>query len=71
LMQRIDENQVQNARQWQQGEDLLSRLLGYSPYRPLGFLKANVTKLETELKECKVSFDCKLGVTKKLDKLKL
>jgi hypothetical protein len=42
-----------------------------NPYQPLG-LKANVTKLETELKENKVWFDRMLGsVTKKLEKLKL
>jgi hypothetical protein len=34
-------------------------------------LKVNATKLEPELEEHKVLFDCKLGVTKKLDKLKL
>jgi hypothetical protein len=33
-------------------------------------LKANVTQLETELDAREVSFDPKLGVTKKLEKLK-
>jgi hypothetical protein len=69
LIERIDEIQAQNARQRQRGEDLPPRLLGYFPYRPMG-LRANVTSLETELEEREVTFDRKLGVTKKLDKLK-
>jgi hypothetical protein len=70
MMQRIDEIQPSNARQRQRGEDLPPRLLGYFLYRRMG-LKANVTQLETELEAREVSFDRKLGVTKKLDILKL
>jgi hypothetical protein len=69
MMERIDENQAPNARQRQQGEDLPPRLLGYFLYRRMG-LKVNVIQLETELDAREVSFDPKLGVTKKLEKLK-
>jgi hypothetical protein len=70
LMQHIDKNKVPNARHWKQGEDLLPRLLGFSLYSQLG-LKANITQLERELEALKVSFDPKLGVTKKLEVLKV
>jgi hypothetical protein len=69
LMERIDENQVPNARQQKRGEDLPPRLLGYFPYGPLG-LKANVNELETELEAREVAFDRTLGVKKKLEILK-
>jgi hypothetical protein len=70
MMERIDEIQPSNARQRQRGEDLPPRLLGYFLYRRMA-LKANVTQLETELEAREVLFDRKLGVTKKLDILKL
>jgi hypothetical protein len=70
LMHHIDENKAPNARQRKQGEDLLPHLLGFFLYSRLG-LKANVTQLERELEACEVSFDCKLGVTKKLEVLRM
>jgi hypothetical protein len=56
MMVRIDEIKPPNARQRKQGEDLLPRLLGYFPYKPMG-LKANKTKLEKELEAREFSFD--------------
>jgi hypothetical protein len=70
LMQHIDENKAPNARQRKKGEDLPPRLLGFFLYSRLG-LKANVAQLERELEARKVSFDRKLGVTRKLEVLKL
>jgi hypothetical protein len=70
LMQHIDEIKAPNARQRKQGEDLPPRLLGFFLYSRLG-LKANVTQLERELEAREVSFDRQLGVTKKLEVLKM
>jgi hypothetical protein len=70
LLQHIDENKAPNAQQRKQGEDLPPRLLGFFLYSGLG-LKADVAQLEQELEAREVLFDRKLGVTKKLEVLKM
>jgi hypothetical protein len=69
-MQHINENQAPNAQQQKQGGDLPPRLLGFFLYSQLG-LRVNITQLERELEAREVSFDRKLGMTKKLKILKL
>jgi hypothetical protein len=61
---RINETKPPNYRQRKRGEDLLPRLLGYFPYKPMG-LKASVTELERELEAPEISFDRRLTVTGK------
>ena len=69
LIALIDETKPPNYRQRKRGEDLPPRLLGYFPYKPMGF-KANVTELEKELEAREISFDRKLTVTRKVKILK-
>jgi hypothetical protein len=70
VMSTCDNDRAPNAQEWLTGEDIPPRLLGYFLYSQLG-LKANLTHLERELEAREVMFDCKLGVCKKLEVLKV